>query len=325
MKINYKTYGDLLLDIKQNLYKIPDNIDLVVGIPRSGMIPAYMLGLSLNTRVCSLNEFVCGIHNSHSTRKLKNVENAQNILVVDDSVYNGIAMRRTKDIVQNMHLPTDVKIYFAAIYVIPGSEHHVDIALTLLSIPRIFQWNYLNHSLIEMSCFDIDGVLCVDPTEEENDDSENYRHFILNAKPLYIPQYKIKALVTSRLEKYRKETEEWLNRNKVQYEELYMLDLPSKEERLKIEGIHGKFKATIYSKLTDCVLFYESSRKQAIEIANITGKTVFSVESDELINNKTVSVNDYKRKIFVRKILCIVVPSKKWQKTIKRYLKSFYR
>ena len=47
---------------------------------------------------------------------------------------------------------------------------------------------------------DIDGVLCADPTPEENDDGEKYRHFLLNAPPLFIPKVTIGTLVTSRLE-----------------------------------------------------------------------------------------------------------------------------
>ncbi|MDR0505783.1 MAG: phosphoribosyl transferase, partial [Dysgonamonadaceae bacterium] len=320
MNINYKTYGDLLLDIKHNLHKIPSNIDLVVGIPRSGMIPAYILGFALNVKVCSLDEFVEGIYTQNGERPLKNSRKINNILIVDDSVASGNAMNKAKNIIQKMNLSMEFNLHFCAVYVNPVSYHYVDIALTELAMPRIFQWNYLNHPFIKHSCFDIDGVLCVDPTEEENDDGEKYLNFISNAKPLYIPKYKIRALVTSRLEKYREKTEEWLKKHEVQYNELYMLDLPSKEERLKTHGIHSQFKASIYKKLKDCVLFYESNREQAIEIANITGKTVFSVETDELINNKTVSINEYKRKTFFKhiiiKIFYLCVPANR-QKRIK--------
>lgn len=55
---------------------------------------------------------------------------------------------------------------------------------------------------------------------------------IFYSKPArYLPSHPIKALVTSRLEKYRPETEEWLRRHGVVYEQLIMLDLPSAAER----------------------------------------------------------------------------------------------
>ena len=325
MKFNYKTYNDLLLDIKHNIHKIPNDIDLVVGIPRSGMIPAYMIGFALNVNVCSLNEFINGVSIVRGNRKIRgDIDDVKKIIVIDDTVNTGTTIKKIKNIF--IHKETfNIKIYFVAVYVRPGSEHFVDISLTVLATPRLFQWNYLNHRHVAYSCFDIDGVLCIDPTEEENDDGIKYRTFILNAKPLYIPKYKIKAIVTSRLEKYRQETEQWLKDNNVQYEKLYMLDMPSKEERSKVIGTHAIFKASIYNKLKSCYLFYESSRKQAIDIAQMTGKMVFSVETDELINDK-INVNAFvqthvrpKSLSIMSKIFNTIVPAR-YSIAIKRYL-----
>ena len=41
----------------------------------------------------------------------------------------------------------------------------------------------------------MDGVLCIDPTEKENDDGERYKHFLNNAAPLHIPKYTIGHIV----------------------------------------------------------------------------------------------------------------------------------
>lgn len=132
--------------------------------------------------------------------------------------------------------------------------------------PRLFQWNYLNHAVAGRACFDIDGVLCFDPSEEQNDDGPKYVDFLLHARPLYIPGYKIAALVTSRLEKYRPQTEQWLRENGVQYDKLYMLNVASKEERIRL-GCHADFKAETYKRLDDCILFVESNSRQARQIA----------------------------------------------------------
>ena len=145
----------------------------------------------------------------------------------------------------------------------------------------MFQWNYLNHINIETSCFDMDGVLCEDPTDEQNDDGEKYIEFLINARPLFIPQYKIRAIVTSRLEKYRTYTEDWLKKHNVMYENLYMLNLPNKEARIKANA-HAKFKSKVYKKLSKTKYFYESDREQAIEIFNLTGKPTICVGTDEI-------------------------------------------
>lgn len=100
---------------------------------------------------------------------------------------------------------------------------------------------------------DIDGVLCVDPTPEENDDGPRYREFLLNAQPLFIPRTEVGTLVTSRLEKYRPETMAWLKKNHVKYDKLVMLDLPNKEARQRA-NCHASFKAKEYKLSTTYML-----------------------------------------------------------------------
>jgi uncharacterized HAD superfamily protein/hypoxanthine phosphoribosyltransferase len=314
--LNYKNYGDLLTDIKRNIYKIPEGINLVVGVPRSGMIPAYMIGFILNTKVCSIDEFLNDITISHGQRPIK--DTVSNVLVVDDSFAFGNSMRMAK--IKIRQACPEYRIAYCAVYVLSGREKEIDIWLSVLPAPRIFQWNYMNHGIIERACFDIDGVLCVDPAGEQNDDGDKYRQFIFEAKPLYIPYYRIYALVTSRLEKYRKETEAWLERHNVRYERLYMLDLPTKEERTRL-NMHAKFKAEIYAKLKYAVLFYESERGQALEIARLTKKAVFCVETDELVENPndfSVQLISNKQRFnnFIKMILRFCIPVKKWRKML---------
>jgi uncharacterized HAD superfamily protein len=281
-----------------------------------------MIGFALNTKVCSIDEFLNNTTISHGQRPIK--DTVSNVLVVDDSLDSGNSMQKTK--VKINEVRTGYTITYCAIYVMPGNEKKVDIALTILPAPRMFQWNYMNHGYIERACFDIDGVLCIDPTKEQNDDGEKYRQFILNAKPLYIPHYRIYALVTSRLEKYRKETEIWLEAHNVSYEHLYMLNLPSKEERIRL-NMHAKFKAEIYKKLKPAVLFYESDAGQANEIARLTTKSVFCVETDELVSNpkdfstQGFTVKQY-IKILAKMILRFCIPVKEWRKRLRNLYKK---
>lgn len=300
--LNYRTYADLTMCIKKNVNKLPSDYDLIVGIPRSGMIPAYMIALFMNKKVCSFDELINRVSPSHGdTRPVNNTnDNITKVLIVDDSVHSGFALKKAKDSLQKSGF-RKITFSFLAIYAREESKHLVDYYFEILPSPRVFQWNYMNSFLLKDSCFDIDGVLCVDPTNEENDDGDRYRSFLLNAKPLFIPSLEIFALVTSRLEKYRSETEEWLKKHGVKYKKLYMLDLPSKEERIRLNA-HAKFKAEIYSKLQEAKVFYESSRSQAIYIAETTGKPCFCTETDELFlgdgsksinssNNLTVDLN----------------------------------
>ena len=275
--LEFRTFGDLAHCIRQNMYKIPNNIDLVVGIPRSGMIPAYIIALFMNKKCCSLDEFIAGINSSNGFRNITD-KPVHNVLVVDDSIYSGNEMTRVREKLSKFK---NYNFKFMVVYARTESAHLVDISFETIDRPRVWQWNYLNHSIAERACFDMDGVLCVDPTDEQNDDGEKYIHFIKTAKPLYIPNYKILAIVTSRLEKYRKLTEKWLADNGVQYDKLIMLNLPTSEERRKL-GCHAQFKAAVYKNMPEADIFIESNPQQAKEIATKTGKQVLCVENDEL-------------------------------------------
>jgi uncharacterized HAD superfamily protein len=154
-----------------------------------------------------------------------------------------------------------------------------------------------HHPLLTVSCLDIDGVLCQDPSEKQNDDGPLYKEFLLNAPPLFLPTLKVNALVTSRLEKYREQTETWLKKHNIKYDKLIMLNLRNKEERQKL-AIHAKHKAEFYL-ASKCELFIESDYNQSIEIANLTGKAVYCVDMNVMLkaNMKQVIKQNSKRQI----------------------------
>ena len=277
--LNYKTYNDMAYDIKSNLSKVPTDIDLVVGVPRSGMLPAYIIGLALNKKVCSLSEFTHGILVNAGVRKTNSKGTIKKILVVDDSVNTGLAMQKVRK--ELAVFTKKYKFTFLAVYT-SGEEatKYVDIALNVLPQPRMFQWNYLYHGFMSDACYDMDGVLCVDPTEEENDDGEKYIKFIKNATPLYLPNRPIGYIVTSRLEKYRKETEGWLDKHGIKYKKLYMFN-GTAEERRRL-GLHADFKADVYGKIKNSSIFIESNPAQAKRIAELSHKNVICCLNDKL-------------------------------------------
>ena len=299
--INYRDFRDLSLCIKKNIHKVP-KCDLIVGIPRSGMIPAYMIGIFLNKKVCSIDEFLLGINPSTgSTREVDEVK-VNDVLVVDDTIHSGGSIEKVKEKVATMGLDNKYDLKYLAIYAKDESKEKVDSFFEIIPSPRLFQWNYLNVGRSNRMCFDIDGVLCVGPTKEEKDDGEKYKEFLLNAKSLYIPKSNIYALVTNRLEKYRLETEEWLRKNDVKYDILFMLDLPSKEDRIRL-GMHAKFKAEIYSELKDSFLFVESDDRQAKKISELSGKPCVCVETDTMYEPDEFRMTEERSEVTQRSML----------------------
>ncbi len=278
--MNYRSINDLNNIILKKLHLIPRDIDLIVGVPRSGMLPANLLALYLNLPYTDIHSFIKGfIYKSGARKQFFDSSNYKKILVVDDSIASGSAIEECKN--DLAHLESTFTIEYCVIYFTPEKGNLADYALEAVATPRYFQWNIFSHTTLEKACFDIDGVLCKDPSEDENDDGPKYKSFLLNTPPLYIPGSNIGTIVTSRLEKYRNETETWLQANQVKYDKLVMLDLPDMKARQKANN-HARHKAKEYQS-KNYHLFVESDLGQAIEINKLTKKPVFCTENFEMI------------------------------------------
>ena len=289
--MHYKNISALKSDIVYNIWKIPSDVDLIVGIPRSGILAASMIALAKNLPLVDLEGFIEGNHFKSGKTRFTGDQNPEfkHALIVDDSARTGEAMRSAtaelKDATRK--LP---KYTTCVVYGMPSGNPNVDIVLETLSSPRIFEWNVMQHpGILANACLDIDGVLCHDPTPEQNDDGEKYRNFLLTAKPIYLPTHEIHSLVTSRLEKYRPETEIWLKQWGVRYQNLIMLDLKSAEERRRL-GSHAIHKALHYKK-SHATLFIESEYIQAQEIARLSGKDVLSIENSSICSPGALSIS----------------------------------
>lgn len=279
--MNYRSISTLNRQIIGWLPDLPRDIDLIVGVPRSGLLVGNILALHLNLPLTDVEGLIAGRAFSPGRRgQAVDFKRPLNVLVVDDSVRSGDEMNRVRRRIAEARLPHAVR--YAAPYVLAGSESAVDFYVEAVGVPRVFEWNVMHHTVLLSSCVDIDGVLCADPLEHENDDGERYVEFLNCAKPLIIPSVPIGWLVTSRLEKYRDHTERWLKANGVQYRELVMLDLSTRAERVAA-GAHGTYKANVYRE-TGADLFIESSMPLAVEIAELSGRPVFCAETREMIS-----------------------------------------
>jgi len=306
--MNYRSVGDLSQLISHSMHKIPRDAEIIVGIPRSGMLTASIIALKANLPLTDLYSFLRndelrrGKTRSYKLSHLVHPQDARKILLVDDSVSTGSSLAEAKGRLKEF-IAAGGEVVTLAAYAERRSGDLVDIHFDLVGHPRMFEWNVMHHPRLIDACMDIDGVLCVDPTEEENDDGPRYLEFINNARPLIIPTIKVKRLVTSRLEKYRQPTEAWLARHGVQYGSLHMVDLPSAGERRRLK-IHHKFKANVYASDIESTLFVESEPGQAIEIMRRTNKPVYCTEDNQMyvpgVSIGSISVKAGRKAIRIR-------------------------
>lgn len=281
--LNYRTFADMAWVVSVEMARIPRDIDVVVGIPRSGLFAAWYIGLARNVPIIDLPGFLsggeAGVGRTRSSARA-NGGAVQRVLLVDDSALNGKTMRDAVARVRAVYPAAEV---MSLVVYAEAKEHpDVDIVLEAVPVPRIFEWNMAHSWIVQRSCYDMDGVLCRDPTPAESADETQYQRFLVDAMPLVLPTGEIRKIVTSRLEQDRAATEDWLGAHGVQYGELVMLDLPSRAARRQF-GIHGEFKSAVYREDEDALLFVESEPAQATLIAKTSRKVVFDYEGRRMI------------------------------------------
>lgn len=273
--MNFRSLARLNRVIVENLHQIPDDVDVIVGIPRSGVLAASLVALNLNLPMADLGGMselrMMTVGRTRRYRpQVASISEARRILILDDSIASGKTMESARQSVRAAGLYD--RALFGAIFSTNMSRDLVDIHFETCETPRMFEWNYMHHPRLGGTCMDIDGVICRDPTEEENDGGSRYREFMLSAEPLVIPSAPVGYLVTERLEKYRPETEEWLRRHNVAYKNLLMLDLPTDKASIS-SGSHAEFKARVYVR-SGARIFIESDPQQAQRIMQIARKPV---------------------------------------------------
>lgn len=263
--------------IAQNLHRLDRSAyDAVVGIPRSGMIPASIIATSLQLPLTTPEAYRAGIIHGRSGR----AEPAgKRILLVDDSCNKGRAMVRAVGLLPKGTQYDRLAVYGP--YQLPDPAAVVDITFADCHGPRVFAWNMWKHIRLARWGFDFDGVFCPDPTKSDNDDGARYRAFMAGAPPLFVPSRPIGHIVTCRLERYRKETEAQLARYGIQFESLTMMPFETKAERMAA-GNRGGWKAQQVKRL-GVELFIESCPKQAGIIAREAGVPVWCTKEQRIV------------------------------------------
>lgn len=257
--------------------------DVVVHVPRSGTIPASLIATYLIKPFCSVDEFCAGIV---PTRKAE-YTSLTRVLLVDDSLRTGAQMAAAVDRIKQSGRATRIEtlaVYSTRPVSPPVDKRIMDPSLYLHEHSDdyyIFPWFMWKTGRLRKAMVDIDGVLCRDCLPAEDDDGAEYAKFLATAEPRFKPyQCQIGTLVTGRLEKYRPQTQDWLQRHGIEYRQIIMG--PWKNQQQRREHGAGRWKAEIYRN-SPAPLFIESSAKEAAIIHEVSGKTVWCVDTQEVL------------------------------------------
>ena len=288
--MKYITINDLSNTIRKNIWKIPRDIDFIIGIPRSGMIAASMVSSYLNVPLIDINSFLAGLEPYGGLRLSyfkSNHEKTNKILVIDDTVFNGRAMTIAKMKLSESN--KDLDFIYMCVYLEGRGENTIDIYLEDIRQYTedftkivIYEWNIFQHhdDIMSKCLYDIDGVFCLDPPDER--DEKKYIEYIRNATPLFIPRTKIGGIITYRLIKNLEITQKWLADNGIKYNELTMFNAKTWDERNRSGITSEKYKSDYYKSHENYELFIESNDYQAKKIAEMAKKPVYCVETNKL-------------------------------------------
>lgn len=272
INLSFVRYADLATIIGQ--VARPADLRCVVGVPRSGMIPATMLATRWNVPMAMCGGSVAGGDRIGGDGDIP----GEGVLLVDDSVLTGNSMRRAKARLIEQGIPASEITTFAP-FVAPDAEGEVDHVVYRLSPPRLFEWNIWNNVLTWNIAFDMDGVLCFDP-ERFDDDGPEYEAALRDAVPRFLPRQEVGAIVTNRLERWREVTMDWLERHGVSYRKLVMQPYDTAAER-RASSDPASFKSAYYGDSSHW-LFVESHDAIGRGIAQKTRRPVWSLESGSI-------------------------------------------
>lgn len=244
--------------------------DLIVGVPRSGLLVANIISVKLGRPLAAPDMLLSGAC-WHGGKKGVMPEKPR-LLLVDDSIHSGGTMAAAVEAVRKA-LPR-ASIETAALIAAPGSEKLVDHYFTVVKIPRLFEWNMLHVRKGSLVC-DLDGVICENCPPGTDADERLYTAWVKNARPYLIPAFEVDCVLSARLEKYRADTEAWLAAHGVRYRDLVLWDLQDRSER------RGKF--SIYKieriKSIKPEMVWESNAGQAEDIYRATGIPTLCVDT----------------------------------------------
>ncbi len=225
---------DLVLWTTDWMKTFTETYDIIIGIPRSGLLVANIIALKLG-KPLSTPDLFCNKH-TWISKSVKSIDQLKKILLVDDSMYSGKSLQDACNMLKACNPSLDITT--AALIVTNNTQTSVDIYHKVLPKKRLFEWNIL-HSKKGSIASDLDGVICENCPPGYDSNEDTYREWIKTAKHYCIPSFEIDVIISCRLEHYRKDTEEWLNRHGVKYKKLVLWNLDSKNER---KGQNARYK-----------------------------------------------------------------------------------
>ena len=269
----FVTEDQLLADTRILAAALPPDVDLAVGIVRSGMLVAPRIATWRHLPMRGVSQQAGVTNPGHGGRMVgRDHVEPRHVLLIDDTAATGREMARCLPLVRAAY--PRAKVTTAVVYAHPIAAGAVDLFLRSYPGPHFLEWNWANAGHGERCGLDFDGILCRDFTSEECRSVDAYREAMLAIPPLYLPRRApVPFVATARHESFRAETQAWLDRHEVNVQRLVMRAWGRPDDHAHDPHQVARWKSEFYAAST-ARLFAESDPDQAREIARRARKPV---------------------------------------------------
>ena len=287
-KPQWVSVSQMQVDAMKLASKVPLETDTIVGVARSGLAVATIVSMVTHLPLVAVRQNrhdLIEVGNGWRLGGKKHIQRGTRAFVVDDTVMTGNSLRAISGIAER-HFES---VVYGAVYVNPLASKKPDTFVRELGWPHLLEWNVFNSVLSPNMALDFDGIICHDPTEHFTDDAAHI-DWISQATSKYLPRKSVVPLiVTARIEKYRKATEDWLRRHKVKFSQLVMHPAKSLAERdasniASYKAKHFKAWALRHKPAPPPLMFIESDPRQAKQIHDLSGGMVVCPSSSQVFS-----------------------------------------
>ncbi|MEM1109252.1 MAG: hypothetical protein AAGH99_11250 [Planctomycetota bacterium] len=264
--MHFRSIDTMNRAILKGLHKIPQDVDLVVGIPRSGLLAGNMAALYLNRPLADLKGLTERRLLGKGKRVIRNLsdnifEEARKILIFDDCISQGTEIKKAKAIVDEAGFGD--RAVYGVVYSFPENPGMVDVVMEIVPRPACFQWSCMYTRELNYWMVDFDGLITVPDTGIEN------------AQPRFLPTEEIGWLVTDRPESQRAATEAWLKQHDVPFKNLLMRPDGASPEQA------AAHKAEAYRN-SEAILLMSADPAVASGVADATARPALCVDNSTL-------------------------------------------
>ena len=234
--------------------KLPSNAAGIIGIARSGVIPASLIATHLHLPLWIFRQSMGDIIPAGHGYRLGDRKQDGPLVFIDDTCMTGNSVRQARDIAAK-RLGGQPAL-FAVVYRNPDAQQaDFDFWARELPHPHFLEWNLFNSIHLPRMAFDFDGILTRDGS----------------STPQYLPRRtELRLIITGRTERLRAASLHWLGQWGVSVRRMIMwTDGPTPTDPLVI----ARWKAEHFGRST-LRYFVESCPVQAQEIARLSRKRV---------------------------------------------------